>query len=261
MAVIRSTFFSMARGGMVDFTAILPVDNDVNPKNGYHAGPFKTMYLLHGYHGNQEDWITKTRIAEPASAAGYAVIMPGCQNRFYVDSEALNEYHSRFIGEELVDATRKMFHLSHKREDTVLAGLSMGGYGAIVNGLKYNETFGSIIALSSALVTDELAQATPDKPMVVGTYDYYVTTFGDLKKLPGSDKDPKALAEKALKANPPKMYLSCGTEDWLFAPNADFHRHLEGIGYKHTFVQKPGLHNWDYWDPEIAAGLQWLKAL
>jgi len=259
LAVIHSNFFSMARGGIVDFTAVLPVDAHVNPKAGYHKGPFKTMYLLHGYHGNQDDWITKTRIAELASRDGYAVIMPGCQNRFYVDSEALNEHHSRFIGEELVDVTRKMFHLSHKREDTVLAGLSMGGYGAIINGLKYSETFGAVIALSSALVTEELAQATPDKPMAVGTYDYFCTTFGDLKKLPGSDKDPKAAAKKALNTNPPRIYLSCGTEDGLYAHNADYHRYLNEIGYPHTYIQKPGDHNWGYWDAEIAAGLDWLK--
>lgn len=65
--------------------------------------------------------------------------MPACENKFYVDNERSHEYYSRFIGEELVDMTRRLFPLSHQREDTFIAGLSMGGYGAIVNGLKYHK--------------------------------------------------------------------------------------------------------------------------
>jgi Predicted esterase len=259
MAVIRSNYYSMARTGIVDFTAILPIDADVNPEDGYHKGPFKTIYLLHGYQGNQDDWITRTRIEMFAKTLGFAVIMPAGLNRFYVDCEPLNEYYGKFIGEELVTVTRQMFPLSKKREDTFIGGLSMGGYGAIRNGLKYNKVFSAIIALSSALITDEIAQATPETPMNVGTYDYYCTTFGNLKKLPGSDKDPKALAKKALKANAPRMYLSCGTEDFLYEKNVDYHQHLEKIGYAHTYVEKPGSHTWTYWDSEMLEALKWLK--
>ncbi len=259
MAVIQTTFYSAARNGNVDFTAILPMDNHVTPESGYHKGPFKTVYLLHGMSGNQLDWLARTRIEHFAMDMGYAVIMPGGQNRFYVDSKALNEKHGEFIGRELVEFTRKMYHLSHKREDTILAGLSMGGYGAIRNGLKYSKTFGAIIALSSALITGEVAQLKPNQSNAVADYSYYHTLFGDLSKLPGSDNDPKALAKKALKGQPPRLYLSCGTEDFLYPQNLDYHHYLSSLGYAHTYVEKPGAHTWEYWNEEILAGLKWLQ--
>lgn len=78
--------------------------------------------------------------------------MPSGENRFYLDDEKSGELYGEFIGKELVEFTRKLFPLSDKREDTFIAGLSMGGYGAIRNGLKYAENFGCVIGLSAALV-------------------------------------------------------------------------------------------------------------
>ena len=56
--------------------------------------------------------------------------MPSGENKFYVDNEKSHEYYSKFIGEELVDVTRRLFPLSKQKQDTFIAGLSMGGYGA-----------------------------------------------------------------------------------------------------------------------------------
>ena len=95
-----------------------------------------------------------TRIQAWAEANDLAVIMPSGENRFYLDDEKSGELYGEFIGKELVEFTRKLFPLSDKREDTFIAGLSMGGYGAIRNGLKYAENFGCVIGLSAALVHD-----------------------------------------------------------------------------------------------------------
>lgn len=80
-----------------------------------------------------------------------AVVMPAGENAFYVDQPSIGAMHGQFIGEELVEITRKMFPLSRKREDTFIGGLSMGGFGALRNGLKYHDTFGAVICLSGAL--------------------------------------------------------------------------------------------------------------
>ena len=77
---------------------------------------------------------------------------------FYMDHPNANENYSEFIGKELVKITRRMFPLSHKKEDTFIAGLSMGGYGAIRNGLKYHDTFGYIAGLSSAMILEKWGQ-------------------------------------------------------------------------------------------------------
>ena len=84
---------------------------------------------------------------------------------FYMDHPNANENYSEFIGKELVKITRRMFPLSHKKEDTFIAGLSMGGYGAIRNGLKYHDTFGYIAGLSSAMILEKMRTADDSSPM------------------------------------------------------------------------------------------------
>ena len=102
---------------------------------------YKTLYLLHGLLGNYTDWVTRTRIQEWAEAKNLVVVMPSGDNSFYVDQEVKNNDFGIFIGTELIEVTRKMFHLSNRRDDTFIAGLSMGGFGALRNGLKYYSKF------------------------------------------------------------------------------------------------------------------------
>ncbi len=263
MAVFTCDFYSQARCGMQTFTAILPTDPppvEAKPQP-YAAGPWPTIYLLHGYSGNQVDWLYRSGIEGWAVQRGYAVVMPSGANRFYLDNEETGELYGAYVGRELVEVTRKMFPLSARREDTVIAGLSMGGYGAVRNGLFYADTFGAILALSSALITDEIAAMTPDKGgNHMAPYGYYRHTFGDPGKLPGSDKDPKHLAEERLKAgNAPRLLLACGSEDILYQPNLDYHRYLDGIGYPHEWWVRPGVHDFDFWNRAMPAGMDWLK--
>ncbi len=263
MAVLSFSYFSKARCGFVSLTAILPVEKgpEALATGGslYREGPYPTIYLLHGYSGNQNDWLLQSHIENWATAYGYAVIMPSAGNSFYLDNESTGEQFGHFVGEELVGVTRGMFNLSHKREDTIIGGLSMGGFGALRNGLYFGDTFGAIIALSSALITDEIATMEPGQRNAVQTYDYYRHVFGDLKTLLGSDNDPKALAKKALKRNAPKLFMACGTEDFLYQNNLDFHQHLESIGYPHTWRQSSGVHDFAFWDRTIKEGMQWLQ--
>jgi len=246
--------------GATSFTAVLPVEQmlfDGTPVK-YSGGPFPTIYLLHGYSGNRMDWLLRTRIEEWAYQRGYAVIMPDGGNRFYLDNETTGEFCGAFIGEELIEITRKMFPLSDKREDTIIGGLSMGGYGAVRNGLKYSDTFGAIIALSSALITDQIVNMKPEDPNPIAPFSYYEHTFGKLDKLLGSDKDPKHLA-KNIGANAPKIFLACGTEDFLYEQNKDYHEFLSKIGYAHEWMAESGVHDFDFWNKSLQVGLDWLK--
>ncbi|HPJ02450.1 MAG TPA: alpha/beta hydrolase-fold protein [Candidatus Limiplasma sp.] len=263
MATITCNYFSKARIGQQTFTAILPVDPPPGPSGPapYAQGPWPTIYLLHGYTGNHTDWLYHSGIQAWAGQRGYAVIMPAGGNTFFIDNEDTNERGGAFIGEELVTVTRNMFSLSHRREDTVIAGLSMGGYGAIRNGLHYPDVFGAVIALSSALITDEVAQMTPEGGgNGVATYGYYRNTFGDPKRLSGSDKDPKALAKARIAdGNKPRMFLACGTEDFAFGMNDDYHKYLTEIGYPHEWWTRPGVHDFAFWNQSMPAGMDWLK--
>jgi putative tributyrin esterase len=263
MAIIHCNFYSAARHGMQMFSAVLPVDPpsaDGKPAP-YARGPWPTIYLLHGYSGNHMDWLYNSGIHGWAAQRGYAVIMPSGSNGFYIDNEETAELGGAYIGEELIKVTRNMFSLSHKRKDSVIAGLSMGGYGAIRNGLRYADTFGAVIGLSSALITGEVAGMTPESgENGFATYGYYLQTFGEPKNLPGSDKDPEHLAKECVKAgNMPRLFLACGTEDFLYDRNLAFHEYLNGIGYFHEWYTKPGVHDFEFWNQSIQAGMDWLK--
>jgi len=263
MAVLSGDFISKSLGRTVSFTAVLPtidfmgmIDPDLKPYAD--PKPFRTLYLLHGIGNNHTDWITGTRIAHYAEEAGLAVIMPAGENSFYTDNSDWDRY-GEYIGGELVDMTRAVFNLSRKREDTFIGGLSMGGYGALRNGLKYCETFGRIVALSSALVVDDAVLSTDDSPVFFGRRAFYTSIFGDLNSLQGSDNDLRALAKR--NKDKTKIFLACGTEDMLIGKNWKFRDYLTDNGADLVYHEGPGGHEWPFWDRYIEKGVRWLMDL
>ena len=157
MAILQVNYVSDALFRMVTLNVILPIDK-VDPQGAYinKGKKFKTLYLLHGLLGNYTDWVHGTRVQRWAQEHDLAVVMPSADNSFYVNTAAPRNDYGKFIGEELVNVTRMMFPLSDKKEDTFIAGLSMGGYGAMRNGLKYSDTFSHIASFSGALhIADE----------------------------------------------------------------------------------------------------------
>lgn len=260
MAIIEVNFISKCLMRTVTFNAIIPVDKFGPQAANAEQKPLKTLYLLHGIFGNYTDWVNGTRIQAWAEANDLAVIMPSGENRFYLDDEKSGELYGEFIGKELVEFTRKLFPLSDKREDTFIAGLSMGGYGAIRNGLKYAENFGCVIGLSAALVHDTWKDADNSAPIFTFRRNYYEAIFGEYDKVKGSDKDPKALLLKLKEEGRPvpKMYLCCGTEDGLVTANRDFRDFLNENGVDLTYVEGPGKHDWVFWDTYIKKVLDWL---
>ena len=260
MAIIEVNLISKCLMRTVTFNAIIPVDKFGPQAENAEQKPLKTLYLLHGIFGNYTDWVNGTRIQAWAEANDLAVIMPSGENRFYLDDEKSGELYGEFIGKELVEFTRKLFPLSDKREDTFIAGLSMGGYGAIRNGLKYAENFGCVIGLSAALVHDTWKDADNSAPIFTFRRNYYETIFGEYDKVKGSDKDPKALLLKLKEEGRPvpKMYLCCGTEDGLVTANRDFRDFLNENGVDLTYVEGPGKHDWVFWDTYIKKVLDWL---
>lgn len=260
MAIIEVNFISKCLMRTVTFNAIIPVDKFGPQAENAEQKPLKTLYLLHGIFGNYTDWVNGTRIQAWAEANDLAVIMPSGENRFYLDDEKSGELYGEFIGKELVEFTRKLFPLSDKREDTFIAGLSMGGYGAIRNGLKYAENFGCVIGLSAALVHDTWKDADNSAPIFTFRRSYYEAIFGEYDKVKGSDKDPKALLLKLKEEgrSVPKMYLCCGTEDGLVTANRDFRDFLNENGVDLTYVEGPGKHDWVFWDTYIKKVLDWL---
>lgn len=253
MALIQVNFVSSSLKRTVPIQVILPVDKIFGDSQTADPAPFKTLYLLHGLLGNYTDWVSNTRIQQWAEAKNLAVVMPSGDNSFYVDQLTPNNDYGDFIGRELVEITRKMFPLSRRREDTFLAGLSMGGYGAIRNGLVYSETFSHIAGLSSAVHFFEA-------PSPGGSLMGEERVFGDLSSALLTDKNPRvALAQLMERSMPlPRMYMSCGLQDSLLEPNRTLKEHFLKSGIDLTYEETEGNHNWDFWNDQIQKVLAWL---
>lgn len=262
MALIHIDLFSKSLMRTVPITAVIPVDNvryegqPVRPADM----PYKTLYLLNGIYGSNIDWVCATGIMMMAQEHNLAVIMPAGENHFYVDCAATGEGYGRFVGQELVEQTRRLFHLSRKREDTFIAGLSMGGYGAIHTGLMWGETFGYAAGLSSAFVQDRILASDNNSQDYTQRRQYYTSVFGDLDKLIGSDLDCEALyrKRKAQNAPIPRLYMACGTEDFLIEPNREYRDFLRGQNADLTYEEGPGVHDFAFWGEYIRHVLNWL---
>ncbi len=251
MAFITMSLLSESLKRTVPVNVILPADKLYFPGEPKREDkPFKTLYLLHGILGNYTDWVNGTRITRWAEENNLAVVMPSGDNAFYVDQPWACNNYGEFIGKELVELTRKIFPLSHEREDTFIGGLSMGGYGALRNGLKYCDTFGYVVALSGAFVIDDLTERTNDTPMFMDRRDYAESVFGDLEKAIDSDLNPKYIASENIKAGKecPKIFMACGEDDDLLPHNKSMYEDLKSKGLDVTLTIDKGNHEWDFWD-------------
>lgn len=262
MAITTTRYQSPALGRFVTFTAIMPFEDfghymNPNPHPFVMEKPLRTLYLLHGITGDDRDWLYGTQIVQYATEHRLAVIMPDGHNNFYVNNNP-SEPWGTFIGEELVEMTRALYPLSAKREDTYIGGLSMGGYGALRNGLKYHQTFSKIIALSSALIMDDAVNSTEDAPLSFQKRSHYDRIFGgDVSKLPGSDMDPRRLFEDA--SLPVDIFMAVGKDDGLLEVNRSYRDFLESHGANLTYYEDEGAHEWDFWNRNIKKGIEWLE--
>ena len=246
MALIQVNYLSNALARTVPVNVILPADKVDSKTHRYakRTKPFKTLYLLHGMFGNYTDWCANTRVQRWAEERNLAVVMPSGDNMYYVNSLLPFNDYGAFVGEELPAIMRSMFPLSEAREDTFIAGLSMGGFGALRNGFKYADTFSRIAALSSAITVLD-----PAAPPIAGDK----AVFGDLEAASATDKNHQVayaqLKERvaAGEAVMPEVYLACGTDDGFIASTRALRDQLVGDGVSLIYDEQPGGHEWDFW--------------
>lgn len=252
MALIQVNYLSKALFRTVPMNVILPVDRFDADTDRYLNGPerkYKTLYLLHGLLGNYIDWVSQTRIQKWAEEKNLAVVMPSGDNAFYFNSRTPWNDYGTFIGQELVEITRRMFPLSDKREDTFIAGLSMGGFGALRNGIVYSDTFSYVAGLSAAVHIFEDTSEEANNGL-----------FDNKEAASKTDKNPWVAVEDMLAAgrSVPHIYMACGTQDDLMPANIAFRDYLESKGIKVTWDEDDYGHDWDFWDSQIKKVLDWL---
>lgn len=250
MVLFRGDVKSKSLQRRTSISVILPADNihflqdaeEIVPK------PYRTLYLLHGLYGSDDIFLANTSIQKFAEDNGIAIVIPCGENSFYVDNVNAHALYGEYVGQELLDITRNIFPLSDKREDTFIAGFSMGGYGAIRNGLKYSQNFSKIGMISAALITDDIVGYSSDDN-VLRSRPFYESIFGNLDELEGSDMDPKALIENC--SDIPDIFMACGKDDFLYDKNIDFYDFLKTNNVNVDFVEAEGEHTWDFADKYV----------
>lgn len=215
-------------------------------------GKAKTLYLLHGMSDNDAIWARRTSIDRYAAAKNLAVVMPDGGLGWYTDMRRGLPWF-QFVARELPALCRRFFPiLSPRREDTFVGGVSMGGYGALKCALCAPQTFSHALCLSGALDAADVAANGGN----VAPRDFWEDVFGPAGEIPGSPNDlfAAAAALREMSARP-KVYIWCGTEDFLHAMNARMRDHLRALGYEVTYAESPGGHCWKDWDAKIAEAL------
>jgi S-formylglutathione hydrolase FrmB len=203
------------------------------------------LYLLHGLSDDHTAWHRYTAIGRYAEAAGLAVVMPAVHRSFYTN-EAHGHRYWDFVSKELPSVVRSFFRVSDRAEDTFVAGLSMGGYGALRLALTFPERYAAAASLSGGLDLRTLLHE-PERS------DLLERVFGGAV---GDADDLFTLLPRA--ASVPPLHLSCGTEDVLLPGTQRFARAAAAAGVDVTLDLRPGDHEWSLWDSVIEDVIAWL---
>ena len=257
MAFIELHYHSDALKTAVTVNVLLPEKaKTLIGMEGAENARFKTLYLLHGLSDDQSIWMRRTSIERYAIERGIAVIMPNVGRSWYTDT-AYGAAYFTFVTEELPRICKYYFNgISDSREDTLIAGLSMGGYGAVKAALRCPEQYGGCASLSGAFdisAARRLAQLNEWQ----GVFDYHMV---DPSELDGTQHDVYALTEKNHSEGIafPKMYLWCGESDGLLAANRRLNALLDDLKISHLYEESEGNHSWKWWDLHIQDALDYL---
>lgn len=257
-----------------DVTTIWGLESQNPVWDGHTSLP--TLYLLHGLSDDHSIWHRFSSIEQQAQTYPMAIVMPAVNRSFYSNQVYGYDYLT-YVGEELPEVTRKLFKLSDERENTFVAGVSMGGYGAMKLGLTYPERFGRIVSFSGILdyqalienrneyelTNDKLSlrnMSTIDAPTFRELMDFCLN-FGSLDDFTGSDNDLMTLLERQVLAGVrlPEMLITMGREDPFYNTNVSFRSKLDALHFPYKYIEKHGGHNWKFWDREmIGEMLKWL---
>ncbi|MEV6301569.1 alpha/beta hydrolase family protein [Actinoplanes sp. NPDC051861] len=237
MAMIRCDFESEALEMSTSMTVLLP--------GGDAADPPPLLYLLHGLTDDHSAWSRYSSVERYASERGIAVVMPQVHRSFYAN-EAYGMRFWDFLSAELPETVHRFFRVSARREDTYVAGLSMGGYGAMKWALREPERFAAAATLSGALDLAYIQEhdLRPHMRALVAR------VFAD-RHVAGGDEDLMHLVRVADRAVLPRLILRCGTDDYLLAQNRRFVAACGTAGVDLDTEFAPGGHTWDYWDTQL----------
>lgn len=237
--------------------------NVLLPQSTVHAHnrEIPVLYLLHGYSDDHSIWMRRTALERhiESCAPEFAVVMPAVDHSFYTDMKRGNRYWT-YLSQELPEIMSSLFPLSSKREDTFVAGLSMGGYGALKLALNQPQRFLAAASFSGAC---EMGKRLEGIDMDDAFNREIIDIFGSEAEFTGSVNDLMHQADVVARSgNSPEIYMACGTKDFLYENNLGFLEHLKSLKFPVKWEATPGReHTWDYWDEQIQVTLKWFVEL
>jgi putative tributyrin esterase len=254
VALLRCDFFSEALGLSTSMTVLLPqrTTSQIGLAGTASEDPPPVLYLLHGMSDDATTWVRRTSVERYVAPLGLAVVMPQVHRSFYND-EVYGGRFWTFLSEELPALVHHFFRVSERREDTFVAGLSMGGYGALRWALREPQRFAAAASLSGVLdlVRRTTGRERPEDPRMTERI------FSDVP-VAGTDADLMHLVAQADPASLPALRAWCGQQDPLLEDNRTFVGACADAGLPVELVEGPGEHDWAYWDARIVDVLDWL---
>ena len=249
MAFFQFHFFSEALGMQTEAYIIMPqrqTRGQIGVNTKVEGEKYKCLYLLHGLSDDHTAWLRRTSIERYAEKYGICVVMPCAHRSFYLNLPGARNYYTH-VAEELPALMSEFFNVSDKKEDNFVAGLSMGGYGAIKIAMREKDRFAAAAGLST--VTE---MRTPERlafgKQLLGAVD-------DISE----EEDLFYISDKMIKAeDAPRLFMAVGTEDYVYPENIRFKDHLKSRGFDLTYIEAPGNHTWEFWDHYIQVALEWM---
>lgn len=245
MPIAHLHFQSAVLGTGARLAVVLPDPAAAPPGAGH-----RTLLLLHGYTGDESDWTRQTNVERYASERGLAVVMPAAANSFYADMASGGRYWT-FVSEEVPRVARACFPLSASREDNFVAGLSMGGYGALKLAALRRADFAAAASFSAVADLASFARVlSADPRLFEACRPRLDLVFGAGAELEGGPDDLKTMYS-ADPAGLPRLRMYCGRQDFLVRANRRFRDFLASRGIECDLQEADGGHEWDYWDRTI----------
>jgi putative tributyrin esterase len=228
---------SAALGRRMKYRVLVPQDYATSQRR------YPVLYLLHGLGGDYTDWTSRTNIAESTRTLPLVIVMPDGENSWYA-----GPFEDYVTTELQADVARK-YRVINSRYGRAIAGLSMGGYGALKFALKKPTLFAVAGSFSGALTATRAGDAAATR-LGTAEVERLAIIFGPPDSEARKTNDVIALAATA-RAGGPYLYIDCGTSDPWLAGNRLLVEAFSTSGYPYEFHEVPGGHGWDYWDRRV----------
>lgn len=211
--------------------------------------------LLHGLGNDPSDWFMMSAATRYAADNGYILVAPQADNSFYLDGAAGAPFYTT-LTEELPAQLQRIFKIPADRDKNFIAGLSMGGYGALHTGLLHPERYAAIGSFSGVLDIVRMQKGAQQLPLM---QPLFTSLFGFEQTVP-PEADLFALLRRvaALPAHAqPALFCSCGLQDndvsRVLEQNLAFKAVADALPLRcFSFNTWPGVHEWNFWDRSLA---------